>query len=66
MGGLQNLFNLPHNTASKSILRPTIAASKKLLIPDGDTKVVQFPEMKDELVQLMGTFKGTSYLALQA
>jgi hypothetical protein len=57
MRGLQNLFNVPHNTASKSILRPTIAASKKLLIPDGDTKVVQLPETKDALVQLMGTFQ---------
>jgi hypothetical protein len=57
MRGLQNLFNVPHNTASKSILRPTIAALKKFLITDGDTKVVKFPETIDELVQLMGTFK---------
>jgi hypothetical protein len=46
---LRNKSNVPHNTFTASILRPTIAALHKVLVPDEHRKTIVCPSSPAEL-----------------
>jgi DDE superfamily endonuclease len=53
---MSDVFGVPHNTFTESVLRPSLDAMLKALFVNKDTKVIRMPKTKDALDKAMEQF----------